>query len=79
VQFGVAVPGDGEGLVVIVAEDSDGKLVILPDENHQDEAAVYLSGDPEVAELVETATRAYGPSARAMPVSEFKKLARDSA
>jgi hypothetical protein len=78
VQFGVAVPGDGEGLVVITAE-VNGEFVALPDEEHDDEAAVYLSGDPEVAELVKAAQRVYGPSARAMPVSEFKKLARDSA
>jgi hypothetical protein len=78
VQFGVAVPGDGEGLVVIAAE-VNGEFVVLPDKEHDDEAAVYLSGDPEVPELVEAAMRAYGPSARAMPVSEFKKLAEDSA
>jgi hypothetical protein len=76
-EFGVAQPSDDEP-VVIVAE-GDGGLMALTDDEHDDEAAVYMPGDPEVAELVETATRAYGPSARAMPVSEFRKLTGDSA
>ncbi len=70
-------PSD-EALVVIVAEDN-GKLVVLPDEEHDDEAAVYLSGDPDVQELVEAARNVYGPTARAMPVDEFKKLAGGAA
>jgi hypothetical protein len=78
VHFGVAVPGDGEGLVVIVAE-VNGEFVVLPDEEHDDEAAVYLSGDPEVQGLLEAAQRVYGPSARVVPLGEFKKLAGDSA
>jgi hypothetical protein len=73
-EFGVARPADGT-LVVIVAEDSDGKLVILPDEDHQDEAAVYLDGDPEIAAVLEAARKVHGPSARAVSVTEFKKLA----
>ena len=77
-EFGVAQPADGT-LVVIVAEDSDGKLVVLPDEEREDEAAVYLDGDPEIPGLVEAARKVHGPSARAMPVSEFKKLAGGAA
>jgi hypothetical protein len=73
-EFGVARPADGT-LVVIVAEDSDGKLVVVPDEEHDDEAAVYLDGDPEISGLVEAVREVYGPSARAMPLDEFKKLA----
>jgi hypothetical protein len=60
---------------VVITSDGDGGLVALTDDEHDDEAAVYLSGDPEMPGLVEAAQKVYGPSARAMPVTEFKKLA----
>jgi hypothetical protein len=66
-----------ETLVVIVAED-DGGLVCLTDGEHDDEAAVYLSGDPEIPGLVEAARKVYGASARAMPVREFGALAQSA-
>jgi hypothetical protein len=70
-------PSD-ESLVVIAAI-KDGELVVLGDEEHDDEAAVYLSGDPDVPGLVDAARKVYGPSARAMPVKEFRKLAGEEA
>jgi hypothetical protein len=55
------------------------ELVVLGDEEHDDEAAVYLSGDPDLPGLVDAARKVYGPSARAMPVKEFRKLAGEEA
>lgn len=70
-------PSD-ETLVVITAT-RDGEVVVYPDEEHDDEVAVFLDGDPEIPELLEAARKVYGPSARVMPLDEFKKLAGDSA
>jgi hypothetical protein len=66
-QFGVAQPSE-DTPVVIIAEHDD-ELVVLTDDG---EPKIYSSRDPEVPRVVEAATRAYGPSARAVPVSEFK-------
>lgn len=74
VQFGVAQPSE-DVPAVIVADGDDGLMALTEDDG---EPRIFGSRDPEVGELVEAATRAYGPSARAMPVSEFKKLTGDA-
>jgi hypothetical protein len=56
--------------VVIVTDDPDG-LICLADEEHQDEAAVYMSGDPAIGVLLES----YGPGARVMSLQEYRALA----
>ena len=72
-RFGVAQPSE-DTPVVITAITDDG-LVALTDD---DEAEIFGSRDPDVHELVEAATRAYGPTARAMPVMEYRVLAHGS-
>jgi hypothetical protein len=67
VQLGVLQRTDDATLVVIVA-DGTGGLVALADEEHQDEAAVYVSGDPAIGVLLEP----YGPGARVMPLQEYR-------
>lgn len=62
-------------LVVIVAKDENGEIVVLEDEEYPGEAAVYMSGDPDVREEVDAFREVYGPSARAMPVKELDLLA----
>jgi hypothetical protein len=64
-----------ETLVVIVAEDNDGLVCVTEDDG---EPQVYLSGDPDVDELVQAAGKVYGESARAMPVDEFRALAQSA-
>jgi hypothetical protein len=75
VQFGAAQPSDDEP-VVIVAEGDDGLMALTDDDG---EPQIHGSRDPDVQGLVEAATRTYGPSARAMPFDEFKKLAGGAA
>jgi hypothetical protein len=60
--------------VVIVAVD-EGDVYCLTDEDG--EPQTYVSGDPLIAELVESAASTYGADVRAMPVSEFLALGED--
>jgi hypothetical protein len=64
---------DGSDEIVVVTAVVDGELLCLEDEDGAIE--IFEPGDPEVAEMVEAAREAFGPSARAMTVSEYK-LAR---
>ena len=61
--------------MVIVATGRDGEVVVYPDEEHDDEVAVFLDGDPEIPGLLEGLRKVYGPSARVIPLAEFEKLA----
>jgi hypothetical protein len=72
-QTGAVEPAD-DTLMVITTLDEKGERVVLPDEEHEDEAAVYMSSDPDVQELLDAAREAYGPSALAVPVAEFQAL-----
>jgi len=61
--------------VVIVAVD-EGDVYCLTDEDG--EPQTYASGDPAIAELVESAAATYGADVRAMSVSEFLALGEDA-
>lgn len=66
--------------VVIVAEDENGEIVVLGDEEYPHEEAVYLSRghdrDLEIHELVDAMREVYGPSARAMRTEELDVLSQ---
>jgi hypothetical protein len=77
-KLGGSKPSDSYE-VVIVAEDENGQIVVLEDEEYPGEEAVYLTWnhdrDPEIQELVAAFRKAWGPSARAMRTEEFALLA----
>jgi hypothetical protein len=75
----MAFSGDlepSDDVLVVITMIKDGELAVLVDAEYDDEVAVYLSGDPEVDELVEAAREVYGPSARAMLLEEFTALSQ---
>jgi hypothetical protein len=69
-QLGVTPATDD---VVVITAIVDGELQCAIDDTGAME--VYSSSDPDVQELVQAARDAFGPSARAMPVKEFRALA----
>lgn len=73
-KLGGPKPSDSYA-VVIVAEDENGQLVVLGDEEHPDEEAVYGSNDPDITVLVDAMRKQFGPSARAMRIEELALLA----
>ena len=74
-KIGEPKPLPGVFLVVIVAEDENGQIVVLGDEEYPGEEAVFMSNDPDIPGLVDAFREVYGPSVRAMPSRDLDLLA----
>jgi hypothetical protein len=57
--------------MVVITAMVDGELLCAADGDGA--AEIYASGDPDVLEQVEAARKVYGPTARAMSISEFRR------